>query len=342
MQTQIINSTPFVPIQFESVDQHLNHFGVIVVKGTFDIRQNQPLSVSRDQRPPVLEDTYFGEPGRSSLRFDSCFAPWKPRTDVVVETSSYSPSGQPETQWIAGLEIGPISKNFRMTGPRFWTRRLGVNRLTDIEPVREVDVRYELAFGGSIGSSADERFGENPVGRGFPVDTRNKDVTCPQILPANIEQPIAGQLIAVEGLGPIAPSWGSRLRFAGEFDENWKVTQAPYLPQNFDYEFYNVAPQGLKFPGFAQGDEVVRLTNLSPEHQLSFALPGIELMTVIQFDDGRIIPGPINLDTIELDIPSRIASLTWRGIFPAQIPTRRIEIRMSAPDSMIESRQGTH
>jgi len=340
MQTQIINSTPFVPIQFESVDQNLNHFGVVAVRGTFEIRQNQPLLLAHEQKPPVLEDTYFDKPGQSSLRFDSCLAPYKPKTDVVVEATSHSPSGKSETQWIAGLEAGALSKTFRVTGPRYWTRRLGFNRLTDIEPVREVDVRYELAFGGSVGDAADERHGENPVGRGFRANPRNGDCPCPQILPTTVELPVAGQHIAVEGLGPIAPSWDSRLRFAGALDDHWKVTQAPYLPRDFNFEFYNVAPPGLKFPGFANGDEVFRLTNLTPDHQLTFALPGIELMNVIQFDDGRIIPGPINLDTIELNLRTRIASLTWRGIFPAQIPTRRIEIRMSAPESMVDSRRG--
>lgn len=342
MQTQIINSTPFVPIQFESVDQNLNHFGVVAVRGTFEIRHNQPLVLAREQKPPVLEDTYFGEPGQSSLRFDSCLAPYKPKTDVVVEATSYSPTGKPETQWIAILEAETIGKVFRVTGPRRWTRRLGVNRLTEIEPVCEVDVRYELAFGGSTGPSADERHGENPVGRGFRIDIREGDYPCPQILPMTVELPIAGQTIAVEGLGPIAPSWDSRLKFAGTFDERWKLTQAPYLPKDFNFEFYNVAPPGLKFPGFANSNEVFRLTNLTPDHQLTFALPGIELMAVIQFDDGRIIPGPINLDTIELNLTTQIASLTWRGIFPAQIPTRRIEIRMSAPTSMIESSRGGH
>ena len=337
MQTQIINSTPFVPIQFESIDQHLNHFGVIAVKGTFDIRQNRPLSVACEQQPPALEDTYFGEPGQSSLRFDSCFAPYKPKTDVVVEATACSPTGRPESQWIVGLEAGPISKSFRVTGPRHWTRRMGISRLSDTEPVRDVGIRYELAFGGSTGPSADERHGANPVGRGFRADTRSGDSVCPQILPLNVERPIAGQPVAVEGLGPIAPSWEPRLRFAGNFDEDWRLTQAPYPPGDFNFEFYNVAPSGLKFPGFAKGDEVFRLTNLTPDHQLAFALPSIELMTVIQFDDGRIIPGPMNLDTIELDLTARIASLTWRGIFPAQIPTKRIEIRMSAPKSMIES-----
>jgi hypothetical protein len=284
----------------------------------------------------VLEDTYFGEPGQSSLRFDSCFAPYKPRTDIIIEATAYSPTSRLETQWIVGLEAGPLSRSFRVTGPRYWTRRLGMSRLTEIEPVREVDIRYELAFGGSCGPSSEERYGANPVGRGFQVDTRNGDCACPQILPVNVEHPVAGRPIAVEGLGPIAPSWEPRLGFAGAFDAHWKSAQAPYLPRDFNFQFYNVAPASLTFPGFANGYEVFRLTHLTPDHQLTFALPGIELAMVIQFDDGRIVPGPINLDTIELNLTTRTASLTWRGIFPAQIPTRRIEIRMSAPESMIE------
>jgi hypothetical protein len=60
------------------------------------------------------------------------------------------------------------------------------------------------------------------------------------------------------------------------------------------------------------------------------------MITMIQLDDGRLFPGPMNLDTIEFRIEERKAFLQWRGIFPAQLATRAIEIRMSAPEYMVE------
>ena len=87
----------------------------------------------------------------------------------------------------------------------------------------------------------------------------------------------------------------------------------------------------------ASGDEVFQLSNLSQERELIFGLPRIQLVTLIQFNDGRIIPGPIHLDTIEVEVERKKVFLQWRGIFPAQIPTRAVEIRMSAPEYMVEA-----
>jgi hypothetical protein len=61
------------------------------------------------------------------------------------------------------------------------------------------------------------------------------------------------------------------------------------------------------------------------------------LATVIRFEDGRWIPGLMHLDTIEVRVEERQAFLSWRGIFPAHIPTRGIDIRMSAPRMMVEA-----
>ncbi|MFO1064065.1 MAG: hypothetical protein U0892_09395 [Pirellulales bacterium] len=45
----------------------------------------------------------------------------------------------------------------------------------------------------------------------------------------------------------------------------------------------------------------------------------------------------MNLDTIELEVDEAKAFLTWRAIYPAHIPTRRIELRMSAPGYLVEA-----
>ena len=37
------NFTPFPPLQFESRDEKKQDFGVIVLRGTFSIRDGQPL-----------------------------------------------------------------------------------------------------------------------------------------------------------------------------------------------------------------------------------------------------------------------------------------------------------
>lgn len=333
MQIELINSTPFVPLQFESIDSRLNHFGVVVLRGTFDIRNGKRLKLTKEQETLVLEDQYFGPPESSSLRFDSSLSPYKPKTDVLVEARAYSPSGAPEESWVSSIRAPKLDKSFRVTGPRRWERRARGMQLSDIEPVVSVDVRYENAYGGVRADGS--RFESNPVGVG--CNPRTESIACvPQLLPIYIERPIFGQEMEPIGLGPIAPSWQPRLRRGGTLDDHWKETRAPYLPKDFSFEFYNVASEAMTFPGFAKGDEVFHLTNLSSERELKIGLPQIEMISMIQLEDGRIFPGPLNLDTIEFRIEEKKAFLQWRGIFPAQLAIRVIEIRMSAPEYMVE------
>jgi hypothetical protein len=333
METEIVNLTPFVPLSFESIDAELNHFGVLVIRGTFKILNNAPLALSSHQDTMVLEDEYYGDPKRSSMRRDSGLTPYKPRTDVLIEATAYAPRGSEQESWTASVKAGTLEKTFVVTGPRSWSSRFGMPRLGDIAPIAKLPIRYEQAFGGT--SSDGQRFAENPVGIGFETRIGRLPVAAPQLLPLNARDPVFGQPLPVIGLGPIPPSWQQRLRWAGTYDEAWRQTKAPYLPSDFSFAFYNVASTGMSFAGFAEGDESFQLVNLSEERDLRFTLPNVKLLALIHFADGRTIPGPIQLDTIELEIEAKTAFLQWRMLFPAQIPTRAIEVRMAAPESLI-------
>jgi hypothetical protein len=335
MNIELHNFTPFVPLQFESIDAKLNHFGVVTARGSFDIQNGKRLSLARDQETIILEDQYYGDPIASSLKSDSGLSPYKPRTDVLLEATSYSPSGLPETSWVASVRAGSIQKTLLVTGARHWYRKMGIARLSEIDPIASLPIRYEYTYGGTRADG--QTFPSNPIGIGFENKLNSNNVPVPQLLSVDNPKPVFGQPLSPMGLGPIPPSWQPRLNRAGTYDSTWKETRAPYLPHDFSFAFYNVASEGLNFDGFAQGDEVFHLSNLSKERELRFGLPKILLIAIIQFDDGRIIPAPVNLDTIEIEVERKKVFLQWRGIFPAQIPTRAIEIRMSAPESMVEA-----
>lgn len=337
MQTLLRNLTPFVPLQFESIDKKLQRFGVVVAKGTFDIVNGQRLRISSEQAAPAMEDQYFDTSAPSSLRVDSSLSPYKPATDVLVEATAWSPSGKPERDWISTIHAGSLTKSFRVTGPRQWVRSILGRRLTETDPVDSVEVRYEKTYGGTSLTNPLDRFAENPVGIGYGTLQHSGDVPCPQLLPTDVKEPVFGKRFKPVGLGPIAPSWHPRVAHSGTYDDGWIQTRSPYLPRDFSYEYYNAASEGLRFPGFANGDEIFKLTNLSAERQLVFGLPGISLMTLLKLDDGRIIPGPMNLDTIELQVEQKHAYLQWRGIFPVRLNVREVELHLSAPPEILEN-----
>ncbi|MFN9435954.1 MAG: DUF2169 domain-containing protein [Planctomycetota bacterium] len=330
------NYTPFPPLQFESRDEKRNDFGVIVLRGTFQIEPGKRLRLVQKQEPLVMADEYYGEPGSSSIRYESSIAPYKPKTDVLINANAYSPSGKPEKQWTAGVQFGRIKKEIQITGPRRWERGFAGWSLTPIEPVESVPVRYENAYGGSYREGKDLKLcDENYVGTGF-VDPKAKDpVRCPQILPVGFGTPQFGTPIPVEGLGAIAPAWRPRRDKAGTFNVIWEKTRCPDLPEDFSFEFYNTASAGLTHPGFSDGTETVQLTNLTPGRSLTFQLPRFELATLLRFEDGRVIPGPIVLDTIHIDLLINRVFLTWRGVIPVNVPLRVLEVRMKAPEDVI-------
>lgn len=329
------NLTPFPALQFESRDEKKQDFGVVALRGTFDIQNGMLLNLNPEQEPLVVADEYFGDPTSSSLRMENCLAPYKPTTDVHVVADAHAPYGRPSTQWNVAVQVGQVVSQLTVTGRRHWQRGVLGFRPSNIQPTTRVPLRYENAFGGAAADKAN-RYSKNPVGVGAG-ESDVENLPIPQILPVGYPDPVYGTEIPVAGFGPVAPSWAPRLQRAGTFNSVWQKTRWPDLPEDFSYSFYNSGGTGLTMPKFVNGDEVVKLTNLSEEGDLSFRLPGFELATVMRFEDGRIIPGPIQLDTIHIDTPGRRVYLTWRGVFPKSVPLRALEVRMRAPDCYVDS-----
>ena len=321
------NYTPFPPLQFESRDEKQNDFGVIALRGTFKIENGKRLKLVQEQEPLIMTDQYYGEPGLSSLKFESSIAPYKPKTDLLVTGQAHAPSRTARKQWNVGVEIGKIKKGLTVTGPREW---LG-GRLSPIKEVTRVPLRYELSYGGQHKSGKDfAQVEDNPVGTGF-----TKKSKPPQIFPFE-DTTVQGVNGVVAGFGPIAPSWSPRREKAGTFNVIWEKTRWPDLPEDFSFEFYNTASEGLTLPGFVEGSETITLTNLAREEKLVFALPKFQLATLLRFHDGRLLPAPINLDTIHIELDSNRVYLTWRGVHPIKPPLRVLEVRMKAPEDVID------
>lgn len=331
MQVKLNNPTPFTALQFESIDANRNHFGAVVVRGAFKIEDGMRLIPLDEQEELVLESSYFGKQVDSSVRFFDSLAPYKPKTDILIEATAYAPQGKPCTDWISEVRFGNGVKRFRVTGPRQWEMGVVRRKVSAPQPISKLDIRYEYAYGGTgVDGTA---FAENPVGVGYD---NTPGASFPQIIPANVALDHVGP-VPVVGLGPIGNAWQPRLGLAGTLDEAWQKNLAPYLAEDFDFEYYNVAPPDMRITGFAKGDELIGLKNLYSKGDLVFGLPGIQYYNMLRFSDGRIIPGPMNLDTIEIQVEQQKAYLQWRGIFPANLSIAQVDLRMSAPEHLIAS-----
>lgn len=332
----IRNHTPFSPLYFESRDVQGRDFGVFVLRGTFDIVPGQPLRPCQKQDPIVEADQYFGEIGKSSLRVESDLAPFKPRTDIHILGTARAPGGRPLPDWLVRVKVGELEKTLRVTGPRKWVKDGGTYRLAEPEPVTEVPIRYENAFGGVWKDNwGNEKVcEENPVGIGFvgdEVPNYPDEIPAPQI--EDPEDPICeiGKLHRPQGLGPIARSWQPRRGLSGTFDDAWLSSRWPELPHDFDFRFYSSGHPGLACTGFLQGNEEITIEGTGDDMNHRTHLPGYLLALLLRRRDGSMAMAPVMLDTLDIDLNTRRAHLAWRGVFAVQKALRVLEARLHLP-----------
>src|SRR5262245_25818877 len=119
----LINLNGF-PAGITLATDHKGHEHVLAVaKATFEILPEGGCALHRLPLPLTEADVAFGEPGLSSVRYESDFALIKKRTDVIVNGSAIAPHGKTDVMEVS-LELGPIRKTIRVFGDRIWKPNL--------------------------------------------------------------------------------------------------------------------------------------------------------------------------------------------------------------------------
>ncbi|HYO68463.1 MAG TPA: DUF2169 domain-containing protein [Archangium sp.] len=272
----IKNGTPYSAERNWVRDKSGVHHWLAAVKATFDISPSGQLRLADDQPPPLLEPLYHGEPGRSSLRFDTDLLAIKPSTDIILNGSAHAPKGKPTPSVPVSLKVGDIQKVLAVHGPRVYYR--GLMGLTTSKPLpfTRQTILYEWAFGGldlsDPGPRKHRMDARNPVGKGIAsssVALENQPVHA-------IEYP-DGQHSRPAGFGAIDRSWTPRRELAGTYDEKWEQTRRPLLPADYDERFALCSPEDQRPKHPLRGGEGVELIHLTPDSVLRFELPRIAL-----------------------------------------------------------------
>jgi hypothetical protein len=307
---QLANDTPFAAERSVQLDPNGVQHWVVVVKGTY--RFDGPAPALTDQQEPVcIASEYLGDAGSSSLLRETEMTYAHPGTDVIVNGAAYAPQGKSVRQMDVRVSIGQSAKALRVFGDRQWVS--GGPDLLPSSPVpfQTMPICYERAYGGVLanGSAFEDR---NPIGLGFGL-TREELVNKP--LP-NIEdpaQPIRGPMDrpAPVGFGALAAHWMPRKQLAGTYDDRWKQTKLPLLPNDFSPRFFVAAPVGLHCPEPLQGGERIRLEGLSTEGPLEFPVPRevILITTTVKGDKIRRTP---QLDRVIVEPDKRLVIAVWR------------------------------
>ena len=327
---QLQNTTPFKANIAVLPDRAGIDTLYVVVKATLQIRPK--LSLSDEQVPVTLADSYHGDPAASSLKAPSELHIAKPGTDVLLIGSAWAPAGRPARQTHVSVAVAERQVTMLVTGDRVWRD----GRPSDPRPFESMPLVWERAFGGSHRQGetvlSEER---NPVGCGFagePPAADQKDPPPPNLegqpLP-NIERPDAplaqaGQKPAPICLAPIAASWLPRRAFAGTYDERWQRSRAPYLPDDFDARFLQCAAPEFAFDRYLTGGEQVRVAGASADGQFAFTIPDPRLVVAVTIGGATEEP-QAHLETLWLEPDQNRVCFTWRAAVPCDRRVLKVE-----------------
>ncbi|MCA9727308.1 MAG: DUF2169 domain-containing protein [Candidatus Eisenbacteria bacterium] len=319
---ELVNDTPFAAAILPGLDKEGVQNATVIVKGTFLLPAagaNDP-TIAEEQVPIVGAAEYYGDPEKTSIRYDTDMVPAKPGTDVVLVGCARSARPLPALD--VTLAVGPLKKTVRVFGERRWSRTLGHWSASKPQPFVEMPLVYERAFGGwdTSHDKAEKHDWEprNPVGTGFNI-SGDKELLDGMSLP-NLEDPadlIGGRKDRPKpaGFGFVGPNWKPRVDFAGTYDQKWLDSRAPLLPDDFDDRFFNSAHPDLIAPRHLAGGEAVAVSNVSKAGPLRFAVPRqtLEIEVTMRGQSSRHTP---RLDTLLIEPDANRAVLCWRVTFP--------------------------
>ncbi len=317
---EIKNRTPFAAAIVPGLDQEGRDTVTVIVKGTFDLGGRTALVPSEQQVSIAHGDTFHGEPGVSSIKYEADACPAKRGTDVVLV--GHAVSIRPVSSLDVSLSAGPVRKTVRITGDRVWFRSLGGIAISDAIAFTRMPLVYERAFGGSDRAIPDEaarpRDPRNPLGVGFTSAAEPERIEGVRL--PNLEDPDSpiktpADRPPIAGFGFIGRDWLPRRIFAGTYDDAWQTERSPFLPADFDDRFFNGAHPALVSARPFRGGEAIHVTNVTESGEVGFRLPASPPRIALSI--RRTVTDHVPaLDTLLIEPDRRRVVLTWRVTVP--------------------------
>jgi hypothetical protein len=296
------------------------------VKATLTI--GGEIGIADEQVPVANEPKYHGDPGTTSLKVASDVSLTKPSTDIVVIGHACGENGRRVRMMDVDVGVGSVQHTVRVFGDRIWVREGPTYAASAPESFELMPLVWERAFGGrDVAESGPREEPRNPVGTGFRATDGQTPVEGTPL--PNLEDP-RDPLISWKQrprpvcFAPIPPNWEPRRSYAGTYDEQWQQSRAPYLPEDFDHRFLQIAPPPMISPQPLVGGERVRIVGMHPEGPIEFALPAIRPRIQFYLNGGAEEPG-IMIDTVIIEPTIRRLQLVWRAELPCD--KRALKVR---------------
>ncbi|HXX95311.1 MAG TPA: DUF2169 domain-containing protein [Planctomycetota bacterium] len=303
-----VNATPFPVAVLPGKVRPPEWSATLIVKGSFALKPGapaQPLAKPVD----FMGDVHRDEDPAQDCSYDSDFAPWKQNADVLLVGSCHAPGGKPTTACRVDFGVGSWAKSLAVIGNRQWKKTLLVSSPSDPEPFTRIPLTYGNAYGG-------DGFAKNPAGRGF------EKFFLPNLEPLEGRITSPGDRPDPAGFGPLSRTWPQRARKLGSYRGKYLKERWPHFPQDFDFTYFNAAPEDQQLRKYLKGDEELRFENLHPKVALyRSALPGLRFRAFLseKLKAGpRFREVPLNLDTLYVDMDQELLVLVWRGLATVQ------------------------
>jgi hypothetical protein len=314
----VINRSDLIVASFSLPNRNGGDTLLAIVKGTWEIKEAQGLSLSHEQEPVHLQPVYHAEIGQSTLLHDTDVVLEKPGTDCILLGRAWAPKGRVASVDVS-FAVGSLRKTARVFGERIWMKWLWSVSVSRPVPFESIPLLWERAFGGVDRSfpdaSAHEFCLENPVGRGLLA--RKTTVQLDGMRLPNIENPTCliespGDRPLPTGFAPIPPHWHPRGRYAGTYDEKWRNYRSPLPPEDLHPSFYSTAAPGLVTRRHLIGNEHLLIENASRNGRLNFPLPGVRPRVCVKTGHQEEELA-MALDTLVAEPDQERLVLTWRG-----------------------------
>ena len=211
-------------------DDHGRQIVSVHVKRTYTLRPDGVCVPSELQMPLLMRP--LPAPEGQEPFYETDIVPFKRATDLIVMATAH---GRGRRRLEAGIRIGPLQLTYRISGTRRCIYRgRGSIAFSEPEPIEELPIRYESAYGGVDESVPYPEirhledlmrfhpgvYPRNPVGKGYVVFD-NRDAIDGRELP-NIEHP--QQLVTPDRLVTGGPDrwWRQPLPWSTDwFDKSW-------------------------------------------------------------------------------------------------------------------------
>jgi hypothetical protein len=328
-----------------------DHVFSVVVKRTFSITPEGAVERLIPDRELRKIDAYYNDddPQSATLQYEYELAATKQKVDVAVIGKAYAPYGEPTRQMTVSVQVGERRKDIAVIGDRRCQYRPDMPPLfSDPAPFKEMEIRYERAYGGRDEKSLKDipfTYPRNDMGVGIVL--KNTKETVQDLALPNLEDPddlLTPERLIIEepenwhkqplpqGLGWFQRTWYPRSAFVGVYppflDVDVVTTEERLgiLPENhialakqfklpsYSSKINNGASHGMMFSGIREGEKVT-LCGLTASGFLEFTLPtetpyvSLELGSGPQMLTAKLDTVTIRPDDLELD-------LIWRSPCP--------------------------